>query len=118
SSLTRGRVGASAALAGSYGIDQNWRISASARYVTGFNEVWAQVKPEFQMNNGLRLGITASGSVGDDYEIVRSSLTAGNYSHDFRWLGEVYFSAEAGFEYNIDTGDSGPFGGLHIGFRY
>lgn len=118
SSLTRSKLGGSMAFEASYQIAENWRISGDARYVLGFDELWMQVRPEVTLDYGFNLGVTASSSLGDGYAVARSGLTFGNLSHDFRWLGRVYFSGEAGYEHNIDTGKAGPFGGLHIGFRY
>ena len=99
-------------------MNARWRAIAEVKYTAGLNELWAQVRPEFKLDDGLYVGVVSSASKGRGYSIVRGGGSVGGLSYAVPWMGDVYVSVEAGLEYNITTKNSGPFGALHVGFAY
>ena len=112
------RFGAGLAAQGSYELSGRWRAIADVKYTAGFNELWAQVRPEFKVHDGLYVGALTSASKGRGYTIFRGGASLGGLSYAVPWMGDVYVSVEAGVEYNITTKNNGPFGAVHIGFAY
>ena len=113
-----GGFGPSFAMNGSYQLGEHWRVSADARYTAGFNELWVQVRPEFGSTGAMKLGLASSFSRGDDYLIVRAGGSIANLRYKPPTMDDLYLSAEAGFEVNVDTNKSGPYAAIHVGFAY
>ncbi len=112
------RFGATVLAKGSYELSPSWRAIAEVKYTIGFDELWAQVRPEFKFDDGLYLGLISSTSEGRGYSILRGGASVGGLSYALPWMGDIYVSLEAGLEFNITTKKEGPFGALHIGFAY
>ncbi len=112
------RFGATLAAEASYQMAPRWRLIADAKYTAGFNEVWAQLRPEFKLNDTLYLGLISSFSQGRNYLNVRTGASLGGLSYAVPWMGDVYLSVEGGVQYNITTKNNSPFAAVHIGFAY
>ncbi|NNF76560.1 MAG: cellulose biosynthesis protein BcsS, partial [Rhizobiales bacterium] len=112
------RFGVALAAEGAIEISGRWRAIADVKYTARFNELWAQLRPEFKVDDGLYVGVVSSASKGRGFSIVRGGASVGGFSYAVPWLGDVYVSVEAGMEYNITTKNNGPFGALHVGFAY
>ena len=112
------RFGANAAVQASYEITSRWRLIADGKYTAGLDEAWAQVRPEFRLDEALYVGLSAAGTKGPNYELVQSAVSLGGFSYAMPWAGDVYFSVEAGLQYNVTTKNMAPFGALHLGFAY
>ena len=82
------------------------------------DEAWAQLRPEFKLDEGLYVGLSAAGNQGPDHKLVQSAVSLGGFSHAMPWMGDVYVSMEAGAQYNVVTKNITPFGALHLGFAY
>lgn len=112
------RLGATLAAEGSYELSGRWRAIADVKYTVGFDELWAQLRPEFRFDDGLYVGLLSSASKGRGFSIIRGGASVGGFSYAVPWMGDVYVSVEAGMEYSMTTKSTGPFGALHIGFAY
>ncbi|MCP5081550.1 MAG: cellulose biosynthesis protein BcsS [Alphaproteobacteria bacterium] len=112
------RLGVTLAAEGSYELNPRWRAIADVKYTVGFDELWAQLRPEFKFDDGLYVGLLSSASKGRGFSILRGGASVGGFSYAVPWMGDVYVSVEAGMEYNMTTKITGPFGALHVGFAY
>ncbi len=112
------RLGMNLAAEASYELSARWRLIGDVKYTFRFDEVWAQLRPEFEYDDGLYLGLVSSASKGPGYSIVRGGASLGGLSYAVPWMGDVYVSIEAGAEYNITMKNNGPYAALHIGFAY
>ncbi len=112
------QLGANLVAQGSYEISSRWRVIAEGKYTIGLDEAWAQVRPEVKLGEALYVGLSAAGNQGPDYKLVQSAVSLGGFSYAMPWMGDVYFSMEAGVQYNVATKNMTPYGVLHLGFAY
>ncbi len=112
------RFGATLAVEASYQMAPRWRLIADAKYTAGFDELWAQLRPEFKFSDTLYLGLISSFSQGRNYLNVRTGASLGGLSYAVPWMGDIYLSVEGGMEYSITTKNIEPFAAVHIGFPY
>lgn len=110
--------GSSLAAEASYEISSRWRLIADGKYAFGLDEAWVQIRPEVKLGETLYVGLSAAGNKGRGYQLIQSAVSLGGLSYAMPWMGDVYFSAEIGAQYNVVTKNITPLGALNLGFAY
>jgi hypothetical protein len=92
----------------------DWGSFFYSEYVTGINEWFAEAKPYWQLDNGLKLGPEFSVSGGNDYLHARAGVSVIGWEFDLPWVGRFWAGGSAGALWDTDGTRVEPYGALHI----
>jgi hypothetical protein len=93
-----------------------WAVSGEATYRPQVNELWAQIRPGFDLGDGFRVGPEAAVNRGDDYLFARFGVAANGYRFTFTST-DVFVGGAAGV--SLDEGFSpSPYGGIWLGVKF
>ncbi len=105
----------------SLGADASWLpgtrfgVMANGKYIFRFKQYWAQLKPFYQTEKGLKFGLDTGLSGGPDYLYGRTGLFVSGYRLDLALVGTVYLGGELGVKYGLEEDRVEPYAGIHIG---
>ena len=85
-----------------------------ADYVSGVNEWFAEARPYYQLENGLKVGPEFSLSGGDDYLHARAGIYVLGWEFDLPWVGRFWAGGSAGALWDTDGTRVEPYGALHL----
>jgi hypothetical protein len=91
-----------------------WGSFFYAEYVAGVDEWFAEAKPYWQLDNGLKLGPEFSLSGGSDYLHARAGVSVIGWEFDLPWVGKFWAGGSAGALWDTDGTRVEPYGALHI----
>jgi hypothetical protein len=118
SSLQGSAVGWSLAFDGDLPIWDRLGVMANGRYAFMLDEYWAEARPYYRFDGGLRTGATLAVAGGEDYLKLRAGAFITGYEFRFGQGRRFFVGGKAGAEIDLDDGDIAPFLGLHLGFFY
>lgn len=108
--------GAKFAVDGDFDVTPKLKISANAKYITGFDESWIQAKVSRPFDFGFSLGLTAASNRGKNYNNARFGSLLSGYKMHVPVIGELYLSGEVGAEWDLRARKVGPYASVHWGF--
>lgn len=118
SSLTGSRFGWSTSFDADWSVARPFGLMANGNYVGLIDQYWANARPYYQFDGGMRLGPDLAIAGGDNYLKGRTGLFVTGYEVDFPNGHRFFLGAEAGAEFGIDERSVAPYVGLNVGFFF
>ena len=118
SSLAGSKFGWSASFDADWPAWERMGIMANGNYVGPANQYWAEAKPYYQFDGGMRIGPNFAVSGGDNYLKARAGVFITGYEVQFRAGRRLFLGGQAGAEFDVGDGHLAPFAGINIGFFY
>lgn len=114
SSLGSNTINARATVQGHLVGGDRWGGFGYADYVSGIDEWYAEIKPYYTLDNGMRIGPELALSGGDDYLHLRTGVFALGWEFSLPWAGRFWAGGSAGALWDTDGFGVEPYGTLHI----
>lgn len=91
----------------------DWGAFWYGDYVSGVDEWFAETRPYYRLDNGLKLGPEFSLSGGKDYLHARAGVSVMGWEFTLPWAGTFWAGGSAGALWDTDGSRVEPYGAIH-----